>query len=117
MKKYPIVVAKKQPVERRKRPVARAARALPAVLPDPSVASMPAPGFLSFRYSFTEISAADGTARMRSRRAAYEDGKLVSESFEGELERGAYDRAVGEANARFADEAASLLRSFFPFLR
>jgi len=114
VKKYPIVVAKKQPVERRKRPVARAARALPAVLPDPSVASMPAPGFLSFRYSF---SAADGTARMRSRRAAYEDGKLVSESFEGELERGAYDRAVGEANARFADEAASLLRSFFPFLR
>ena len=49
VKKYPIVVAKKQPVERRKRPVARAARALPAVLPDPSVASMPAPGFLSFR--------------------------------------------------------------------
>jgi hypothetical protein len=73
--------------------------------------------FLSFHYSYTEISAAGPAARVKSRRTVYENGRLVSEQFEGELGREEFDRTAAKAQRYFADHTALLLRSLFPFLR
>ena len=40
-----------------------------------------------------------------------EDGKLTSETFEGDLERGVYDRAVNDAQRYFLDQTALMLKS------
>ena len=57
--------------------------------------------FFSFRYSSTEVSVVGGKTRIRARQTRFEDGKLKSEAFEGELDRGAYDRMVVEAQRYF----------------
>jgi len=72
--------------------------------------------FLSFRYSYTEMSAEGGQARVKSRNARYEDGKLTTEVFDGELERSAYDRMVSEAQRHLLGQAGLLARWFLPFL-
>jgi hypothetical protein len=71
----------------------------------------PAPSFFSFHYSFTEISAQGGKARVRSRRARLENGKLTTESLEGELDRTAYDRMVAEAQNYFLTQTALVMKS------
>jgi len=79
----------------------------------------PAPGsnpFLSFRYSYTEISAFGRTARVKSRNARYEDGKLTDETFEGELDRGVYERMASEAQKYFLGQAALFFQSLWSFL-
>ena len=43
----------------------------------------------------------DGRTRVKSRQARFEDGKLTSEAFEGELDRTAYDQMVTEAQRYF----------------
>ena len=76
----------------------------------------PRDAFLSFQYSYTEVSASGSTARVKSRSARYEDGKLATETFEGELDRGAYDRMVSEAQRHFLGHAGLFARWFLPFL-
>jgi hypothetical protein len=66
----------------------------------------------SFSYSYTEITAAGGKARIKSRRAHYADGKLSKESFDGEFDRPIYDNAIDQMQRAFADQASSLLRTF-----
>ena len=109
---------KKHPVRIKSYPVQLNQRTVQKIRDDPGKAesTLNASPFLSFGYSYTEISAAGSTARVRSRTARYEDGKLSSETFEGELDRSAYDRMLDEAHRRFAEQTAFLLRSFFPFL-
>jgi hypothetical protein len=67
--------------------------------------------FFSFRYSYTEISASGGKARVKSRRARFEDGKLTSEAFEGEVDRSAYEQMVSEAQHQFLAQTALLMKS------
>jgi hypothetical protein len=69
-------------------------------------------GTFSFNYSYTEITAAGGKARIKSRRTQYADGKLSKESFEGEFDRPIYDNAIDQMQRAFADQASSLLRTF-----
>jgi len=109
---------KKHPVRTKSYPVELSQRTVQKIRDDPIEAqpTLHAGPFLSFRYSYTEISAAGSTARVKSRTARYEDGKLSSETFEGDIDRSAYDRMLGEAHRRFAEQTALLLRSFFPFL-
>jgi hypothetical protein len=113
MKKYPVVASKhritprKRALEKTKTRILEAQDA--AVLP----ARFSGQSFLSFHYSYTEITAEGGTARVKSHRAQYEDGKLQSERFEGEIERGEYERTVAEAQRHFAEQTATLLRSVF----
>src|SRR6476659_4681700 len=57
--------------------------------------------FFSFRYSSTEFSVVNGQTRVKSRQARFEDGKLTSEAFEGELHRSAYDQMVAQAQRHF----------------
>ena len=57
--------------------------------------------FFSFRYSSTEVSVVNGQTRVKSRQARFEDGKLTSEAFEGELHRSAYGQMADQAERQF----------------
>ena len=76
--------------------------------------------FVSFQYSYTELSSVNGKTRVTSRKTKLEDGKLVSESLDGELERGAYEQAVSQAQQHFYDQTSLFLRAMsalLPFSR
>jgi hypothetical protein len=91
---------------------------MPRKVENDAVVVKPARGgnpFLSFRYSYTEISAFGRTARVKSRNARYEDGRLTDETFEGELDRGVYERMMGEAQKYFLGQAALFLQSLWSF--
>ena len=102
----------KQPIKHGRRAPRKAEIALPAVA-EPAAGGAP---FLSFRYSFTEISATGRTAKVRAKHARYEDGRLTSENFEGEVDRGVYERAVGDAQQRLLDQWGFFLRSLSSLL-
>jgi hypothetical protein len=74
-------------------------------------ARSPRSGF-SFSYTVTEVSMADGRTRVSSRSQRLRDGKLVSESFDAELDRAAYERMATQAAERFAGPLRSLLQPF-----
>jgi hypothetical protein len=103
MNKYPVKLEKRAPRAPRK-----------ATLP--TVEAVSQDPFFCFRYSYTEISAVGGRARVKSRNARYADGKLTTEAFDGELERGVYDRMVSEAQRHVFGQASLLARWFAPFL-
>jgi len=97
-----------------KLPVRRAERAPRKVEQDAVEVMEPAPRanpFFSFSYSYTEISASGGKARLKSRRARFEDGKLTSEAFEGELDRSAYEKIASEAQHQFLAQTTLLMKS------
>jgi hypothetical protein len=76
--------------------------------------------FVSFQYSYTEISAVGGRANVKSRKARLEDGKLTTETFEGDLDRSAYEQRVSEAQRYFLGQAELFLKSLeslLPFWR
>ena len=76
--------------------------------------------FFSFRYSYTQMSVRGGRTHVTSKRASFEDGKLTSEAFAGELDRNVYDRSVSDAQRYFAGQTARFLQSlslFLPFSR
>lgn len=47
---------------------------------------------------------------MKSRKTRFEDGKLTSEAFEGELDGSAYERMVSEARQYFLGQTALLMK-------
>ena len=102
----------KHPVKVEKRPLRRV-RDNPIATIEPVA---PHHSFLRFRYSYTEMSVSGRTARVTSRSARYEDGKLATEAFEGELDRSAYDRAVSEVQRHLLGQAGLFARMFLPFL-
>ena len=53
-------------------------------------------GFVSFQYSYTEVSSRDGRTHVQSNTTRLADGKVTREAFEGELEGDAYGQAVEE---------------------
>ena len=74
----------------------------------------PAPspaGFLRFRYSYTEFSLQDGRTHVKAKQARLEDGKLSTETFEGELHGNVYDEVVRQAQRQVLGQTAWLLRS------
>jgi hypothetical protein len=79
-------------------------------------ASAGASPFFSFRYASAEISLRGGKAQIRAQRAQWEDGKLSTESFDGELDRMVYERAVLQAQRHFTAQAALLFQSLGAFL-
>jgi len=104
MNKYPVKLGKRALRARRR-----------ATLPTIEAVAQDNP-FFSFRYSYTEMSAEGGRARVKSRNARYEHGKLTTEVFDGEFERSAYDRMLSEAQRHILGQAGLLARWFLPFL-
>jgi len=54
-------------------------------------------GFVSFQYSYTEVSSHAGRTHVQSNTTRLADGKLIREAFEGELEADSYSQMVNEA--------------------
>jgi hypothetical protein len=94
-----------------KYPVTRDQRALREVETDAVEVVRPASPFFSFRYSHTEISAVGDKARVKFRQTRLEDGKLTTETFEGEADRAAYDRMVDDAQRYFLSQTALFAKS------
>ena len=72
--------------------------------------------FSSFRYAHIEVSARGDRAHLRTRSIALEEGKLTTESFEGELEGNAYDQLIKQTQQYVANQTAQFLRAFSLFL-
>jgi hypothetical protein len=66
--------------------------------------------FANFRYSYAEISIGGGKAHVRSKSAQLEDGKLTTESFEGDVDTAVYERMFSYAQRSFAAQMALFLR-------
>ena len=81
-----------------------------------AIDARPTASFFSFRYSYTEISSQGGAPRVKSRKTSFEDGKLVSESFEGELDRNVYERVFRNTAQFFMSQTATLMNSFLGLL-
>jgi len=112
MSKYPVKLAERNRV--------RAVRKIESDAVDVLAPASRSSPFVSFRYSYTEMSVLGGKAHVKSRNARFEGGKLTSETFEGELDRSAYDRAVSDAQRHIGDQTAQILKSlslFLPFFR
>ena len=73
-------------------------------------------GYFSFHYSYREISAHGSVARVRGRDTRFENGKLSSEAFEGNIDRQQFDRMLAQAQGAFMNQAALVLKSLFWFL-
>jgi hypothetical protein len=67
--------------------------------------------FVSFRYSYTEISALGGKAHVKSKQARLEDGRLAPEALEGDLDRSVYDQMVRDAQDYFLGQTALFIES------
>jgi hypothetical protein len=94
-----------------KYPVKRGQRALREVKTDAVEVIRPANAFFTFRYSHTEISAVGGKARVKSRQMRLEDGKLTTETFEGDVDRTIYDRMMSDAQRYFLNQTALFAKS------
>jgi hypothetical protein len=106
-----------------KHPVKRAERALRKVEPDAVEVIGPAGNanaFFSFRYSYTEISAVGDKAHLKSRHARLENGKLTSETFDGDFDRSVHEQVLREAQNLFLGQTALLMKALtwmLPFPR
>ena len=69
-------------------------------------------GFFTFRYSATEIVSTGSRARVRARHARFEDGRLTTEAFEGEVDRALLDRLHAETRRLFEAQLALWWKSF-----
>lgn len=69
-------------------------------------------GFFSFRYSYREMSSANGKTHVRGHQYRYENGKLSSEEFEGTADGAIYDQAVSNMQNLVADSMNFFFKSF-----
>jgi hypothetical protein len=99
-------------VKAARRAVRRAEREAADVMPTRAGANT----FASFRYASAEISLRGDKAHVSARRAQWEDGKLSSEAFEGEVDRTVYEQAVLQAQRYFIGQTALFLQSLTSFL-
>jgi hypothetical protein len=103
---------RKHPVKIVRSTVQRAQREAAAIVPTRAAAST----FMSFRYASTEITVRGGKAHVSARHTQWEDGKLSSEAFDGEVDRAVYERAVLQAQRHFIDQTLLFWQSMTSFL-
>jgi hypothetical protein len=68
--------------------------------------------FLSFHYSYKEISSIGGNTHIRSKEKSFENGKLKSEEFEGTLPGNVYANMAGEMQKHFFNQISSFMKPF-----
>jgi len=71
--------------------------------------------FFSFSYSRQEMHFADGVTRVKSTSFKYEDGKMVSERFEGNLPAPAFEQAAQDMQRQFVEQANQMLKQWTPW--
>ena len=75
--------------------------------------------FISFHYSYQEISSVNGRTRVRSKKKQFVDGKFESEEFEGTLGGHVYEHMAYGLHRNFFRQIGALLKPFsvfFPFM-
>ncbi len=72
--------------------------------------------FISFHYSYREITSINGRTHVRSKEKRFADGKLESEEFEGTLGGHVYDRMVSDLQRQFLHQMEAFLKPFSMFL-
>ena len=72
--------------------------------------------FISFHYSYREISSTNGQTHIRSKEKRFANGKLESEEFEGTLGGHVYDRMVSDLQRQFLNQMEAFLKPFSMFL-
>lgn len=66
-------------------------------------------GFVSFSWSYTEVTARGGRTQVKGRRVRLEDGRLIQESFDGEAGADAFDVAARAARAQLRSLSSAWL--------
>ncbi len=94
-----------------KYPVKRSQRTLREVNSEVVEVIPRADSYFTFRYSHTEISAVGGKAYVKSRQTRLEDGKLTTDSFEGDVDRSVYDRLVDDTQRYFLSQTSLFAKS------
>ena len=72
--------------------------------------------FINFHYSYREISADGGKTRIKSREKSFEDGKFMSEEFDGILPGNVYFNVIAEMQKMFFNQFTTMMRHFSKFL-
>ncbi|NPV04507.1 MAG: hypothetical protein HPY67_07235 [Syntrophaceae bacterium] len=68
--------------------------------------------FISFHYSYREISSVNGLTRIRSKEKRFTDGRLESEEFEGTLGGHVYGDVVSGMQRQFLRQVEAFLKPF-----
>lgn len=68
--------------------------------------------FFSFTYSSHEMHIADGRTHVKAKQVRFEDGRIKTEQFEGQLPANVYEQTLGETQRFFADQTMSMLNGF-----
>jgi len=76
------------------------------------VPQLGAKGCFSFRYSATEIVSSGDRARVRTRHARFEDGRLTTEAFDGEVDGSVLESLQADARRLFEAQLALWWKSF-----
>ena len=100
------------PVKRKSRPV----RVIEGEVVDVAAPVVKRNTGLSFRYSYAEFSMFGKSAQVKAKHTRLENGKLTTESFEGEIDPKTYESVMNDAQRFFADQTARYLRAFSAFL-
>ena len=72
--------------------------------------------FISFHYSYREISSVHGQTHIRSKEKRFANGKFESEEFEGTLGGHVYGRMVSDMQRHFFNQMEALMKPFSMFL-
>ena len=72
--------------------------------------------FVSFHYSYREISSVNSRTHIKSRQKRFVNGKLESEEFEGTLGGHAYNHMVSDMQKYFFNQLGAFLKPFSMFL-
>src|ERR1035437_5118059 len=94
----------------------RAVRKIDAPLLQRIEPAPPANPFFSFTYSSHEMHIADGRTHVKAKQVRFEDGRMKTEQFEGQLPANVYEQTLGETQRFFADQTISMLKGFSALL-
>jgi hypothetical protein len=72
--------------------------------------------FISFHYSYKEISSVNGQTQIRSKEKRFVNGKFESEEFEGTLGGHVYERIASDMQKYFFNQMDAFLKPFSMFL-
>jgi hypothetical protein len=72
--------------------------------------------FISFKYSYREVSSLGGKTYLKAKEKSFADGKFKSEEFEGVAPANIYNNMVTEMQKMFFGQISSVLNMFSGFL-
>jgi hypothetical protein len=106
-------IMEKRPVTRTNSDLDHADRGKEVEILDPVQSKSP---FISFRYSYREVSSVGGKTYVRAKEKSFEDGKFKSEEFEGVATGNLYGNMATEMQKMFLGQIASVVRAVTAFL-